>query len=78
MKKLLLNAIKGYQKTNFFRHQIFKNLFLSDASCRFIPTCSHYSYEAIEKYGVGKGLILSFKRIIRCHPFSSGGYDPLR
>ncbi|MCX6817029.1 MAG: membrane protein insertion efficiency factor YidD [Candidatus Beckwithbacteria bacterium] len=46
-------------------------------SCRFIPTCSQYSYEAIAKYGILKGGFLSLKRIIKCHPWSKGGYDPL-
>ncbi len=46
-------------------------------SCRFTPPCSHYGYEAIEKYGVIKGGWLAIKRIARCHPFSAGGYDPV-
>jgi len=46
-------------------------------SCRFTPTCSRYASEAIEKYGLLKGLFLAVKRIARCHPFNRGGYDPL-
>jgi uncharacterized protein len=46
-------------------------------SCRFVPSCSHYGYEAIEKYGVLKGSWLAVRRISRCHPFSAGGYDPV-
>lgn len=46
-------------------------------SCRFYPTCSAYSYQAIRKYGPFRGLILAFKRIIRCHPGNPGGYDPV-
>lgn len=49
----------------------------SRGSCRFMPTCSNYAIEAINKYGAIKGSILSFKRILRCHPFGSSGYDPL-
>lgn len=47
-------------------------------SCRFQPTCSQYTLEAIDKYGAIKGSYLGFKRIMRCHPFSKGGYDPLK
>ncbi|UCG78912.1 MAG: membrane protein insertion efficiency factor YidD [Nitrospirota bacterium] len=48
------------------------------SSCRFSPTCSEYSKEAIEKYGPLKGSILTIKRILKCHPFHPGGYDPVR
>jgi putative membrane protein insertion efficiency factor len=47
-------------------------------SCRFTPTCSEYTVEAIEKYGALKGGWLGVKRLSRCHPFSPGGYDPVR
>jgi len=46
-------------------------------SCRFYPTCSQYTVQALEKYGVLKGLSMGIKRISRCHPFHPGGYDPL-
>lgn len=46
-------------------------------SCRFIPTCSEYAIEALEKYGPLKGSILAVKRILRCNHFSKGGYDPV-
>ena len=46
-------------------------------SCRFTPTCSQYALEAVEKYGALKGGFLALKRILRCHPFSKGGYDPV-
>jgi len=46
-------------------------------SCRYLPTCSHYASEAIQKYGVAKGGWLTVKRLGRCHPFSTGGYDPV-
>ena len=45
--------------------------------CRFYPTCSRYAMEAIEKYGVAKGMNLAIRRILRCHPFNLGGYDPV-
>lgn len=68
MKKVVLFFISVYQKVISP---------LKPPTCRFYPSCSHYAYQAIEKYGVGKGLILAFKRIIKCHPFNPGGYDPL-
>ena len=45
--------------------------------CRFYPTCSQYSLEAFKKYGLIKGMFLTIKRILKCHPFHPGGYDPL-
>ncbi|OGH17143.1 MAG: membrane protein insertion efficiency factor YidD [Candidatus Levybacteria bacterium RIFCSPHIGHO2_02_FULL_40_18] len=77
MKQFALNAIRFYQKTIGFRKGILKTLFLVDSACRYSPTCSDYTYQAIEKYGVAKGSILGFKRIIRCHPFAKGGWDPV-
>jgi putative membrane protein insertion efficiency factor len=78
LKKIILKSIRFYQKTKYFHGTIFKQMFLTDKVCRFTPPCSEYTYQAIEKYGVMKGLWLGFKRIIRCHPFSKGGYDPLK
>ena len=46
-------------------------------SCRYTPTCSSYALQAVSKYGAVKGLILAGKRILRCHPFHQGGYDPV-
>jgi uncharacterized protein len=51
---------------------------LFPTSCRFMPTCSTYASLAIKKYGIIKGGFLAAKRILKCHPFHPGGYDPLR
>lgn len=50
---------------------------LKGPTCRFYPTCSHYSLEAFKKYNFFKAFYLSAKRILKCHPFHPGGYDPL-
>ena len=68
MSRLMMFLIKGYQK--YISPMI-------GPHCRFIPTCSEYSYQAFSKYGFFKGAYLSIKRILRCHPFCRGGYDPL-
>ena len=68
MKKLLLAAIRFYQRE-------ISPLF--PARCRYIPTCSEYAVEAVEKYGALKGGWLALKRLLRCHPFHKGGYDPV-
>jgi len=47
-------------------------------NCRFVPTCSEYSMEAISRYGALKGTFLSVRRLLRCHPFHPGGFDPVR
>ena len=47
-------------------------------SCRFLPTCSEYSIEALRTYGFFKGIVLSLKRIMSCHPWGNGGFDPVK
>ncbi len=72
MKKLLLMLLAVYQKTI----SPFTQSFLG-GSCRFQPTCSEYAKEAIMKYGSVHGTILSFKRILKCHPWGNSGFDPV-
>lgn len=68
MKKIILLLIRFYQK--------YISIFLGK-NCRFYPTCSAYTYEAVERFGVIKGVYLGVKRILKCHPFHPGGYDPV-
>ena len=72
MKNILIFIIEKYQK------HISPWLKSKNINCKFYPTCSEYTKQAIEKYGVIKGLFLGIKRIFRCNPFSKGGYDPLK
>ena len=69
MKYLLLALIRLYQLT--FSRIVPPN------TCRFEPSCSHYGYEAIQRYGAIRGGWLAVKRVARCQPFSPGGYDPV-
>jgi len=64
----LLGLIRLYQKA-YSEHR--------PPTCRFYPSCSHYGYQAIYKYGALKGSALAAWRVLRCNPFNSGGYDPL-
>ncbi|MFA5532094.1 MAG: membrane protein insertion efficiency factor YidD [Candidatus Shapirobacteria bacterium] len=67
MKKIVLKILVFYKK------------YISKGEhCRFVPTCSEYTYEAVEKYGVIKGLFLGFKRVLRCHPGGGKGIDLLK
>lgn len=67
MKYILIGMINAYQMIPFSSH----------GACKYTPSCSNYGIEAITKYGSIKGSFLTIKRIIRCNPFSKGGYDPV-
>lgn len=68
MKKVLISGVRGYQKH-------ISPLF--PPSCRYYPTCSTYTIQAIEKHGAVKGTIMGTARILRCQPFVKGGFDPV-
>lgn len=68
LTRVLLVLIRGYQR---FVSPLLR------PSCRFYPTCSEYAYEAVKKYGPGRGSYLAIRRLLRCHPLNPGGYDPV-
>ena len=68
LKTLLLTLLRGYQAA--------LSPFLPPA-CRYVPTCSEYAAEAIEAYGALRGSVMAVWRVMRCHPFTPGGYDPV-
>lgn len=72
MKKILIFLICKYKKNI---SPIFSFLGIH---CKYYPTCSEYAKQAIEKYGVGRGIFISIKRFVRCNPFAKGGFDPLK
>lgn len=71
----IVALIKLYQKILSPDHSWVRSFFPRGV-CRYEPTCSQYTLEAIQQFG-WKGVLVSFKRIVRCHPFTAGGYDPL-
>ncbi|MFA5359815.1 MAG: membrane protein insertion efficiency factor YidD [Patescibacteria group bacterium] len=74
---IAIKILKIYQKTLSFDHGILKFLY-PNGFCRFHPTCSEYAIQAIEKYGFIKGGFKAVWRVLRCNPFNSGGFDPLK
>jgi len=76
-RRLLVGFIKIYQKTISFDHGFLK-IFYPHGFCRFTPSCSEYGAQAIMKYGVLKGSLIASWRVLRCNPWSKGGYDPLK
>lgn len=72
MKRLILRALRIYKK---FTSPMLERVF--GKACRFTPTCSEYTIEALEKFGTKKGLALGIKRFAKCHPWGGSGYDPV-
>ena len=68
VKRLFMGCIRFYQRY-ISPH--------TPPACRFTPTCSQYAYEAISRFGAVKGTFLAVKRLLKCHPFHPGGYDPV-
>jgi len=68
MRALVIAPIRAYQRALSP---------LLGPRCRFHPSCSHYAIEAIERFGAAQGTLLALKRIVRCHPLSAGGFDPV-
>jgi putative membrane protein insertion efficiency factor len=68
-RMMILGLIRGYQKV--------VSPSLPENTCRFYPSCSHYGYQAVYKYGAIKGSWMAFWRVLRCNPFNPGGYDPV-
>lgn len=67
-QNLLLFALRGYKWA-------ISPMFLP--ACRYVPTCSEYAMEAVERYGVARGSAIAIRRVLRCHPFAKGGVDPV-
>lgn len=70
LKTLIISLVRGYQ--------VFISPLMLPGKCKFTPTCSTYFIQAVEKYGPFKGSLLGIRRILKCHPFHEGGYDPLK
>ena len=71
-----MNSLKTFFISLIKFYKIFLSPFLG-ANCRYIPTCSDYAIQAIEQKGIIKGIYISCKRVLRCHPFGGSGYDPV-
>ncbi len=77
LEKICLSLILFYQNKISSEKGALYAIFGIKNVCRFSPTCSEYLYKAIKRYGIIKGLFLGTGRILRCHPFNKGGFDPV-
>ena len=77
LRQIVLKIIEIYQKTLSPDHGPARRLYPA-GFCRFQPTCSEYTRQAIEKYGILRGMAQGFWRILRCNPWSKGGWDPVK
>lgn len=77
MQKILTSFIVFYQKFLSFDTGLGR-MFSLDGACIYSPTCSEYTKQAIQKYGILRGSYLGFRRILRCHQWTQGGHDPLK
>ena len=75
--RVIIAIISGYQKTLSPDHGWFRNYF-PYGCCRFRPTCSEYAKIALKKHGLVKGILMTVNRLLRCHPWTTGGWDPVR
>ncbi|MDZ4229957.1 MAG: membrane protein insertion efficiency factor YidD [Candidatus Veblenbacteria bacterium] len=75
--RLIARAIVWYQRTLSPDHGWGRYL-LPTAGCRYYPSCSEYTRQAVVRYGAARGSLLGLRRLTHCHPFSTGGYDPLK
>ena len=77
IKQTLLRSIRWYQRYLSPDTGMLKSLWLVGSACRYHPTCSEYMYQAVNRYGIIYGLWLGMLRILRCHPWARGGFDPV-
>jgi len=78
MKKILIVIIKFYQKFLSLDTGIIGKFYLHQPTCRFHPRCSEYTIQAVNKYGVIRGVLLGIKRLGKCHPWNKGGVDEVK
>lgn len=77
MKRFVLLLLASYQRVLSPDTGLIRHIIPFPKTCRFTPTCSRYTYQAVDSYGIIVGLWMGAKRIMRCHPWNKGGYDPV-